>query len=70
MWVIRNNNATNSQTLWGAQSVIPFGSSANALLAPAVDTTQDTFINLTGTLALGTETLTLVHAYAVIFPSP
>ena len=69
LWVIRNNNATNSQTLWGAQPVTPFGSSANALLAPAIDTTQDTFINLTGTLALSTETLTLVHAYAVVFPA-
>jgi hypothetical protein len=31
-----------------------------------VDTTGDAYVNLSGQLAVGTDTITLVHAYAVI----
>jgi len=68
--VFRNMNATNSQRAYGGgQTTAPFGSGAGADTTATSDTTQDTYINLDGTLALGTETITLVHAYAVVFPA-
>jgi len=68
--VIRNNNATNAQNSYNATAFSPFGSSGNANVVGAIDTTVDMWVNLTGALALSTETITLVHAYAVVFPSP
>jgi hypothetical protein len=65
MVIVRNNNAANAQVAWTA-SLNPFSSSTTANTTAAVDTSQDTYINITGQLAVGTETITLVHAYAVI----
>ena len=65
----RNNNATNAQVSYNATTIAPFGSTANALSAGAIDTTVDSWINLDLQLALGTESITLVHAYAVVFPA-
>jgi len=71
MVVARNNNAANVQTAYGAPpATAPFSSAASALSAGAVDTTQDTYINIFGNVAGAGEMLTLVHAYAVVFPAP
>jgi len=69
MAVYRNNNATNSQIAYGAPIGQPFSSSTSASVTSAIDTTQDAWVNISGQLGLGTETLTLVHAYAVVFPA-
>src|SRR5215472_7999559 len=67
---VRNNNATNAQVAFGANQLTPFGSIAGANLPNVIDTTADSFININGTLALGTETLTLQRATAVVFYAP
>ena len=72
LWVIRNSNATNVQSAYanaGGVLLAPFGSVNATPVSGTVDTTQDAFINVNGILALSTETLTLVHAYAVVYPS-
>jgi hypothetical protein len=69
MIVLRNNNATNVQAAHFASPIAPFGTSTTPV-ALAVDTTQDSYININGQLALGTETITLMHAYAVVYPRP
>jgi len=65
---IRNNNAANAQVMWAATGTTPFGTAASTPLTLTVDTTADSFINLNGQLAAGTDTVTLLHAYAVVFP--
>jgi len=71
MWVIRNNNATNAQITYGQiPATSPFGSGTLALSTGAIDTTQDTYVNIFGNSAGAGEVLTLVHAYAVVFPTP
>ena len=67
---VRNNNATNAQVAFGANQLTPFGSIAGANLPNVIDTTADSFININGTLALATETLTLQRATAVVFYAP
>ena len=69
MVVLRANNATNSQYAFPGSPAVPFGSTG-AMAPTSVDMTQDAYINLTGQLAVSTDTLTLVHAYAVVYPSP
>jgi hypothetical protein len=65
---LRNAGATNSQYYPNTTGLAPFGSSLNPPIQSSVDTTLDTYININGTLAVGTDTLTLVHAYLVVFP--
>jgi len=67
--IIRSNNATNAQTIYSFPPTTPFGSSILANTATALDVTADFYLNINGQLALSTETLTLVHAYAVVYPS-
>jgi len=67
MAIIRNNNAVNSQTVFASAST-PFGPSGSAPLTSSQNSAADLYININGQLAVGTETLTLVHAYAVVFP--
>jgi hypothetical protein len=68
--IISNNNATNAQVWFAAPAITPF---AQNVAAPGttlnVDTTQDTYVNINGVLALSTETITLQHAYVVVYPS-
>jgi hypothetical protein len=66
--IIRNNNATNSQVIFSPTPTTPFGSGGAAFFTLPFDTTADTYINVTGTLANAADTLTLVHAYLVVFP--
>ena len=66
--IIHANNATNAQLSWNQAGNTPFNTGGVAAVALSVDTTQDSYININGILALGTETLTLQHAYAVVFP--
>lgn len=66
--IIRNNNATNSQTMFATNPSSPFG--ANAQASPAtlsLDTTQDTFVNVNAQLANTGETITLQHCIAEIY---
>src|SRR5215469_5579749 len=67
--IIRSNNATNAQTIYSFPPTTPFGSSTLATTTTALDTTADYYLNINGQLALSTETLTLLHAYAVVYPS-
>jgi hypothetical protein len=68
-WIIRANNATNAQTWYAAGGQTPFGTAGtNIGTALTADTTQDTYININGQLAVGTDTLTLQHAYLVVYP--
>lgn len=66
--IIRNNNAANAQICYTGGGTAPFGSGASANFAIAVDTTADSYLNINGTLANAGDTITLVHAYAVVFP--
>jgi len=68
--IIRNNNATNSQIMWPANPAAPFGSATAANLTAAIDTTVDAYVCLNATLAVGTETITLQRATAVVFYAP
>jgi hypothetical protein len=66
--IIRNNNATNSQVIYTNAPTTPFGSTAaSAVTVTSIDTTADAYITLTGTVAAAGETLTLQHAYAVVY---
>ena len=65
--IIRNNNATNSQTAYAGSGTGPFGSAAAALTSLSVDTTQDAFIDVNGTLANTGETITAQHCVATIY---
>jgi hypothetical protein len=66
--ILHANNATNAQSYFQQQPITPFsGSATAAFLTSAIDTTADTFINIDGIVAAAGETLTLQHAYAVVF---
>ena len=64
--IIVRNIATNSQLSWAAAPSAPYGSIAPGLSANAVDTTADIYLNINGVTALGTETITLNHCFALI----
>jgi len=66
--IIRNTNATNVQVTYNTP-LIPFGTSGGTPTTN-LDTTQDTWLNITGQLALSTEVLTLQRATAVVFYAP
>jgi len=66
--IIRNTNATNVQVTYNTP-LNPFGTSGGTPTTN-LDTTQDTWLNITGQLALSTETLTLQRATATVFPAP
>jgi len=68
MWIIRNNNATNAQSSYGGAGMTPFSAIPNGPFTLAQDTTVNQYVNINGILAVGTDTLTLIHAYAVVFP--
>jgi hypothetical protein len=56
---IRAAGVTNSQQVYPSINA-PFGSVSTANDVIAVDTTADSFVNINGTLAVGTDTLTLL----------
>jgi opacity protein-like surface antigen len=64
--ILHANNATNAQNSQSLNISAPFGFTTNPPTTSAIDTTADTYINLTGTVAAAGETLTLQHAYAVV----
>jgi len=57
--MIRNANATGSQAILSATNLAPYGTSTNTITAAAIDTTAQSFINITGTLANVADSLTL-----------
>jgi hypothetical protein len=65
--IIRNSNATNAQVIYTPAAITPFGTGTAAVTPASIDTTADTYISLTGTIAAAGETLTLNHAYAVVY---
>jgi len=65
-----NNNVATSQSVYNISPLSPYGTSANNLIADALDTTQDVYVNITGAIAAAGDTLTLQHAAVVIFPVP
>jgi hypothetical protein len=66
--IYRNNNATNVQAFFTTASpTAPFGTAATASGAGNVDTTQDAYVNISGNIVTAGETMTLVHAYAVVY---
>jgi hypothetical protein len=66
IWLIRNNNVQNSQIIHPSGSGLTTGVVANPNVA-SVDTTVDAYCNINGFIAVGTDTLTLLHAYLVVF---
>jgi|SRR5215469_14463796 len=66
LFVVRNNNAVASQNSYVIPNT-PFGSTTNAVAATTVNTAADAYFNLNGTLAVTTETVTLVHAIMTIY---
>jgi hypothetical protein len=54
-------------TKWATAPTSPFASNAGNIVTLAVDTTQDAYVNINATLAVATDTITLVHAYLVVF---
>lgn len=69
-WIIRNNNATNSQLTHSSTPVAPYSAVASAPIASSIDTTNDWYSNLNGILANAGETLTLLHAMLTIQYAP
>jgi hypothetical protein len=57
--IIRNANATNSQTMFPLQNTNNYATSSSAFAVAAIDTTQISHLTVTGTLTVGTDTLTL-----------
>jgi hypothetical protein len=64
--VLSNNNSTSAQILSPNSGIAPFAVNASALVAAALDTTQDSFINLNATLQLGSEGVSIQHCGATI----
>jgi hypothetical protein len=64
--ILHANNATNAQNSQSLNISAPFGFTTNPPTTSTIDTTADTYINLTGTVAAAGETLTLQHAYATV----
>ena len=65
--IIRENNATNAQLSWAQAGNTPFNTGGTTATVLAVDTTQDSYINVNGTLANSGETLTLQHCSVFIY---
>lgn len=65
--MIRNNNAQNAQVFYPPVPSTPFGTNPNPIATLAIDTTVDTRVSLNATLSVGTDTITLVHAYLTVF---
>jgi len=69
LWIVRNNNSTGNQTQWAVGGQTPFATAAPSIATNvATDTTADSYFNLNGQLAVATDTLTLQHAYLVVYP--
>jgi hypothetical protein len=68
--IIRNNNSASSQTLWTPQPTAPYASAGAGLGTIAANTAADTYLNINGTLALGTETITMQHCMAIVSYAP
>lgn len=62
------NRANNSQIFFNAAT--SFAITSNAPGTAAVDTTADVAVTLTGTLAVGTDTMTLESYLVVAYPKP
>jgi hypothetical protein len=63
------NTAANVQTMYGPNPTTPFGSSATASVATAVDTTADSYVNVNGITAVGTDTIS-AHCVALVMRAP
>jgi hypothetical protein len=68
--ILRNSNATNVQTAYPGAGSTPFGFAGAALVAMAIDTSADTFINIDATTASAGETVTLQHCVAMVMRAP
>jgi len=68
--VVLRNTATNAQVAYGAAASTPFGTGTSSNITPALDTTANTYINLNGITATGSETITLTHCSALIAKAP
>jgi len=68
--IIRNANAANAQVGYGGASVTPFGGVTNVPMVGAVNTALDAYVNINATLANASDSVTLQHAYAVVFRAP
>jgi len=58
--ILRNAGATGSQAILAGVGTNPYIASANTLMLTSVDTTQISHVTITGTLAVGTDTMTLL----------
>ena len=65
---LANRNAASSQ-VGGASGSTPFGQSSGTPVTMAIDTTAATEINITGQLALATETITLESYQVLLYPA-
>lgn len=68
-FVLRNNNAANAQVSYAPSTITPFGTSAAAPNRFTIDTTADSYLTFGGTLAVGTDTITLEHCSGLIMGS-
>lgn len=55
----KNQNATNVQKTYAVTPITPFGASGSAVVSGAVNTALPSFLNITGTLGVGTDTITV-----------
>lgn len=58
--VIRNTGVTNIQNMYPNAGPAPYGAATAGGIGGGVDTTVDCFVNFNATLALATETITLL----------
>ena len=65
--IVRENNATNAQLAWAQAGNTPFNTGGTTATVLSVDTTQDSYININGTLANTGETLTMQHCSVFIY---
>lgn len=68
LMMIRNAGATNAQTAMPGNTTGGLGVSSSALVTGAVDTSVPTTLAFQGTLAVGTETFTLVGYTVEVVP--
>jgi len=71
LMMFRNNNSTSQQAIFNQVTAgAAYGTTgAQPVIFLNVDTTQDTYVNLNGSIAAGGESLTLQHAAEVVYPA-
>ena len=69
LYMVRNNSSPNAQLNF-VSGTNPFAVAGSTIIATTINTTQALYFNINATLANAADTVTLLHAYAVVYPAP